>query len=93
MPETSVTEFIIVRSDDPTYSAISPEATVETITFGTPIGSARMPDVASAVPPLPPAPITPPTSRRDRRKRTNAVAIAAIALPRSPVKTASAPWG
>ena len=37
---------------------------VETITLGTPIGSARMPCVASEVPPEPPAEIRPPRSRR-----------------------------
>jgi hypothetical protein len=37
---------------------------VDTITLGRPTGSARMPWVASEVPPEPPAPMTPPTSRR-----------------------------
>ena len=35
----STTEYIIVTSTEPTYGLVSPEATVETISFGTPIGS------------------------------------------------------
>ena len=40
IPATSTTECIIVRSVVPTYALVSPAATVETISFGTPIGSA-----------------------------------------------------
>ena len=38
----STTEYIIVTSTEPTYGLVSPEATVETISFGTPIGSSRI---------------------------------------------------
>ena len=41
-PEMSTTEYIIVTSTAPTYGRVSPEATVETISFGTPTGSARI---------------------------------------------------
>ena len=43
----------------PTYIDTSPAATVETITLGTPTGSALMPGVTIEVPPLPPKEITP----------------------------------
>ena len=42
MPAMSTTEYIIVTSTEPTYGLVSPEATVETISFGTPIGSWRI---------------------------------------------------
>ena len=41
-PAMSTTEYIIVTSTEPTYGLVSPEATVETISFGTPIGSCRI---------------------------------------------------
>jgi hypothetical protein len=77
----------------PTYGRVSPEAIVDTITFGNPIGSARIARVTSVVPPEPPAPIRPPTSRRASMKRSNATAIALTELPRSSVKTARSPSG
>ena len=43
----STTEYIIVTSTEPTYGLVSPEATVETMSFGTPIGNARIAYVAS----------------------------------------------
>ena len=42
IPAMSTTEYIIVTSTEPTYGLVSPEATVETISFGTPIGSCRI---------------------------------------------------
>ena len=42
MPAISTTEYIIVTSTEPTYGLVSPEATVETISFGTPIGNCRI---------------------------------------------------
>ena len=39
IPAMSTTEYIIVTSTEPTYGLVSPEATVDTISFGTPIGS------------------------------------------------------
>jgi len=41
-PAMSTTEYIIVTSTEPTYGPVSPEATVETMSFGTPIGSCRI---------------------------------------------------
>ena len=41
-PAMSTTEYIIVTSTAPTYGRVSPDATVETISFGTPTGSARI---------------------------------------------------
>src|SRR4029450_7917480 len=53
MPCTSVTEYIMQRSDGPTYGRTSPDATDDTMTFGTPMGNRRIAGVASAVPPAP----------------------------------------
>ena len=38
-PAMSTTEYIIVTSTGPKYLAVSPDAAVETISLGTPIGS------------------------------------------------------
>ena len=70
-----------------------PLAIVETITFGQPTGSARMPWHAIEVPPDPPAEMTPPRSRRVRTKTSKASAMAAVATPRSSLNTADSPWG
>ena len=56
IPAMSTTEYIIVTSTDPTYGLVSPDATVETISLGTPIGRARIACVTSADPPEPPRP-------------------------------------
>src|SRR5262249_1519581 len=58
-PEMSTTEYIIVMSLLPTYGRVSPEATVETNTFGTPKGRARIALDAITVPAVPPNPMTP----------------------------------
>ena len=58
-PATSVTDAISVRSLAPMYARVSPAATVETISLGTPTGSARIALVAIAVLPDPPAASTP----------------------------------
>jgi hypothetical protein len=55
----STTEYIIVTSTAPTYGRVSPDATVETISFGTPTGRARIAVVATDVPPEPPSARTP----------------------------------
>ena len=55
IPAMSTTEYIIVTSTAPTYGRVSPDAIVETISFGTPTGSARIACVAIAVPPEPPS--------------------------------------
>ncbi len=54
-PEMSTTEYIIVTSTAPTYGRVSPEATVETSSFGTPTGSARIARAAIDEPPEPPS--------------------------------------
>ena len=64
MPCTSVTECIMQMSLGPTYGRVSPLAMVLTMSLGTPMGSMRMPAVASVVPPEPPAEMMPPRSRR-----------------------------
>ena len=43
----------------PAYALTSPPPTVETISFGTPTGSMRIPAVAIDVPPEPPMPMIP----------------------------------
>ena len=68
-----------------------PEATDEMRTFGTPIGSARIAGATSELPPDPPAEMRPPTGSCRRIQASNASAIAVIAPPRSPLKTAFGP--
>ena len=80
-------------SELPTYGRTSPEASVQTSNLGQPTGSARMAGPTSAAAPEPPAPTMPPRSLRCRTNATSASAIAATALPRSPVNTAPAPAG
>ena len=58
-PATSTMLGIITMSFTPTYCAVLPLARVETMSFGKPSGSARIPEVAMAVPPPPPSEITP----------------------------------
>ena len=53
----STTEYVIVTSAAPTYGRVSPEASVETISFGTPTGSTRI--ACAAIEELP----DPPTER------------------------------
>ena len=87
IPATSTTEYIIVTSVEPTYGLVSPDATVETISFGTPTGSARIACVASVVPPVPPsAPIASSRPSASSRRTISAAPrpIASIAAPRSP---------
>ena len=54
MPATSTIDGIIKMSLVPTYLSTSPEAIVETISFGTPIGSFCIAGVTNEVPPEPP---------------------------------------
>ena len=87
IPAMSTTEYIIVTSVEPTYELVSPEATVETISFGTPTGSRRIASVASAVPPVPPsAPIASNRPSACSRDTISAAPrpIASIAAARSP---------
>ena len=53
-PATSTMEGIMMMSLVPTYWDTFPEAMVETMSFGTPMGRARMAGVARDVPPDPP---------------------------------------
>ena len=74
MPATSTTEAASSMSLAPTIGRVSPAAIVETISFGTPTGSARMASAAIEVLPEPPAASTPsqrPSAyrRRDDRGR------------------------
>ena len=67
---------------------------METISFGKPIGSTRMPAVTIDVPPPPPMPTTPATSLREAIKRAKASPMAATAVPRSDAdRIGSAPAG
>lgn len=58
-PSASTTEGNMTTSLVPTYWETLPEAMVETITLGTPMGSARMAGVARLVPPEPPTEMMP----------------------------------
>src|SRR3712207_7196633 len=42
MPAMSTTEYVMVTSLAPTYGRVSPEASVETMSFGSPIGRSRI---------------------------------------------------
>ena len=55
----STTEYIIITSRVPTYGCTCPLASVLTISFGTPNGSARIAAVPMVVPAEPPRPSTP----------------------------------
>ena len=58
-PAISTTELSIRMSLSPTKARTSPEASVLTMTLGTPIGSCRMAAVPMVVPAEPPSPSTP----------------------------------
>ena len=79
IPAMSTTEYIIVMSAAPTYGRVSPEASVETISFGTPTGSARI--ARAAIDELP----EPPT-------RGDAVEAALGVQPREHGRRAARPW-
>ena len=92
-PAISTTEYIIVTSTEPTYGLVSPDATVETMSFGTPIGSRRIAVVAIAEPPEPPsAPIASSRPSEWSRVTTSAAprAITSTAAPRSPAAASAA---
>src|SRR5436190_9931147 len=59
IPATSTILGNITMSFTPTYWAVFPLASVETITLGNPIGRARIAAVPIAVPPPPPSEMTP----------------------------------
>src|SRR5262245_13368687 len=58
-PAISTTEYIIITSRVPTYGCTCPLASVLTISFGTPTGSARIAAVPMVVPAEPPRLSTP----------------------------------
>ena len=67
---------------------------MDTISFGTPIGSARMAGAMIAVPPEPPSPMVPPRSLREAMNFVSATDMAVTATPRSSaISTAFAPSG
>ena len=70
-----------------------PDATVETMTFGTPTGSACMAAVAMAVLPEPPAEMIPSTPGWFTTHALKASVIAATAVPRSPEARPDEPRG
>ena len=59
IPAMSTTEYIIAMSTEPMYGRVSPDATVETSSFGTPTGSARMAWAMIVELPEPPSPRMP----------------------------------
>ena len=92
-PAMSTTEYIIDTSTAPTYGRVSPEATVETISFGTPTGSARIAKVTSEEPPDPPSPRIPSSLPSACRRFTTSAAprpIVSTAAPRSPAAASAA---
>ena len=68
-PTRSATEKRNAMSLLPMYGRMLPEATVETMSFGNPMGSPRMAMEPMAVPWFPPIAIAP--SRRPDRKRSS----------------------
>src|SRR6185503_1432521 len=79
-------------SVSPTYGRTSPEAIVETISFGTPTGSRCIAAAASDVPPLPPRARIPSSRPSPWSRVTTSAApsrIAAIAAPRSPASASA----
>ena len=63
-PEKSATELSMTMSLMSTNGLVSPDAIVETMTLGTPSGSARIAAVPTVVPPEPPIASTPRSSPR-----------------------------
>ncbi len=59
IPAMSTTEYIIAMSVVPTYGRVSPEATVETRSLGTPTGRACIAAEMREEPPEPPIPRIP----------------------------------
>ena len=70
----SLTENIIVMSLMSTYADVSPDATVETMSFGNPYGRDCMICVQFDVPCVPPSPMTACTDPSAMRSASNVVA-------------------
>src|SRR4051812_47338531 len=94
MPAMSTTEYIIVTSTAPTYGRVSPDASVETISLGTPTGRSRIACAAIDELPEPPTAAT-PSSRPSACSRASTEAaplpMAATAPPGPPAR-ASSEW-
>ena len=84
IPAMSTTEFSMRMSLSPTHCRTSPEASVLTMTLGTPIGNARIAAVPIVVPADPPSAITPSISPRSKAAKTIAVAPAAACVTAAP---------
>jgi hypothetical protein len=87
-PAMSTTEYIIITSRVPTYGCTCPLASVLTINFGTPTGSARIAAVPMVVPADPPRLSTPdnlPCLCSSTATFATPAAASSTALPRSPV--------
>ena len=85
-PAISTGEYMSVTSLTPTYGATSPDATVETISFGTPVGNVCIAAAAMFVPPPPPsasAPWNRPASRNCGARRHAPRIMTSTASPRS----------
>ena len=80
----STTELSMKMSLSPTYCRTMPEASVLTMTFGTPSGSAFIAAVAMVVPADPPRPRTPDTSPRACASRASRAAPSAAFVTASP---------
>ena len=87
IPEMSTTEYIIVTSVAPTYGRVSPEATVETMSFGTPTGRSRI--ACAAIDELP----EPPTAAAPSRRPSACSRASTAAAPRPMASTAGAAIG
>ena len=83
IPEMSTTEYIIVTSVAPTYGRVSPEATVETMSFGTPTGRSRI--ACAAIDELP----EPPTAAAPSRRPSACSRASTAAAPRPMASTAA----
>src|SRR4051795_12431230 len=70
----STTEYIIVTSAAPTYGRVSPDATVETISLGTPTGRSRIACAAIDELPEPPTAATPSTRPSECSRESTAAA-------------------
>ncbi len=95
-PEMSTTEYVIDTSVAPTYGRVSPEASVETISFGTPTGRPRIACAAIDELPEPPTERMPSSRPSACKRRTISAAprpIASTAAPRSPASRSAADVG
>src|SRR5690606_21845956 len=83
-PAMSTTLYIIATSFAPTYGVTSPDAIVDTISLGTPIGRSRTARAAMDDPPLPPTASTASTRSSPAMTAAAPSPMAVTAAPRSP---------